>query len=95
MLEAAIWESHETVAGKHIQIIQQLICRYIMRIMPAWLLAFPGITNRVTYNPFCYYNGSFDLHVVVIFKLSGPLTHWQTACFGLEDFHICLDSSTS
>ncbi len=61
--------------------------------MPAWRLAFPAITNRVTYNPFCYYKGSFDLYVVVIFQLSGPLTH--AACFGVEDFHICLDSSTT
>ncbi len=71
--------------------IQQFICRHIMRIMPAWLLAFPGIAN----NLFCYYKGSFDLYVVVIFKLSGLLTHWHAACFGLADFHICLDSSTS
>jgi hypothetical protein len=66
-----------------------------MRIMPEWLLAFPGITNRVTYNRFCYYKGSFDLYVVVMFKLSGPLAYWHAACFGLADFCIGLDSSTS
>ncbi len=59
--------------------IQQSIGRYIMRIMPAWRLAFPGTSNRV-YNPFCYCKGSFDLYVVVISKLSGPLTRCIFCC---------------
>ncbi len=82
-----------SLACQHIKLIHPSIGRCIIRIMPAWSIAFPGITNRVTYNPFCYYKGNFDLSVVVTFKLSGPLTH--AACFGVADFHICLDSSTS
>jgi hypothetical protein len=45
-----------------------------MHVMPAFCLAFPGITYQVTNNLFDCYKGSFDLYVVVIFKLSCP---WQ------------------
>jgi hypothetical protein len=71
--------SHEIFAGLQIKLIQQSIGCCILRIMLAWRLAFPAITYRVTYNPYCYYKGGFvsSLYVVVIviFKLSGPLTH--------------------
>ncbi len=42
-------------------------------------------------------SSSFDLYasVVVIFNLSSPLTLTRAACFGVAEFHICLDSSTS
>ncbi len=40
--------------------------------MTSWHLAFPGITLRVTSNPFCYYNFVFICRVAVIFKLTHP-----------------------
>ena len=66
--------------GPHVQINSTIIQPFHeMHFMTSWRLAFPGITHEVTYNPFCYYKGCFELYVVVLFKLSCPLT--QAAYF--------------
>ncbi len=44
------------------KLIPQFLGCFIMRIILAYHLTFPGIAHRVTCNPFCYCKGSFDMY---------------------------------